>query len=67
VLTDRALRAEHLDGRWDAHGRQTARCHMQVARPFINRRTRRARRSLCVPGISSAALTSRVAHPAIQT
>jgi hypothetical protein len=29
VLTDRALRAEHLDGRWDARGRQTARCHMK--------------------------------------
>jgi hypothetical protein len=45
VLTDRALRAEHLGGRWDAHGRQTARCHMQVAR---------ARRSSAIPTPSRA-------------
>jgi len=44
VLADRALRAEHLDGRWDA----------QVARPFSNRRTRRARRSSAIPTPSRA-------------
>ena len=41
----------------------------QVARPRPDWADRAvlAALTLCVPGISSAALTSRVAHPAIQT